>query len=245
MGPAVQAPFGKMAAVRGASSSAAPHERPRGPALPGGAGICLVVAIVLAGIGTFASSSRPVIVQEASRASTHRVLVRVAPGVPSPSPIGRNGPIPYETDACLRFAPTTAWNGATVFLDPGHGGADPGAMSVLGGRIVTEKQVTLAVALRTLTLLRSSGYRVVMSRIGDTTVARLGPSSLHQGMLTPDAAQLEVEARSLCADAAHADVLVALHMNAFIDRTARRTETLYCPSRPFAARSHRLADLTQ
>ncbi|MBV9004531.1 MAG: N-acetylmuramoyl-L-alanine amidase [Solirubrobacterales bacterium] len=160
-------------------------------------------------------------------------------------PVGRNGPIPFSPGACLGYAPTGRWNGVTVFLDPGHGGVDTGTMGVLGGRIVTEKEVTLAVGLRTLALLRAAGYRVVISRTRDSTVARYAEAYLHQGVLDPDAAQREVEVRDVCANAAHADILVSIHMNGFADRSANGTETFFCPTRPFAAHSRRLADLVQ
>jgi N-acetylmuramoyl-L-alanine amidase len=113
------------------------------------------------------------------------------------------------------------------------------------GRVVTEKQVTLAIARRALPLLRRSGYRVVMSRTGDTTVARLRPSDVHRRVLTPAGAQREIEARNLCADAARATVLIALHMDSFSGRSAHGAEAFYCPNRPFAARSRRLADALQ
>lgn len=54
----------------------------------------------------------------------------------------------------------------TVFLDPGHGGSDPGA--VAGG--VKEANLNLAVAKKVQALLVSRGYRVYMSRTTDTYV---------------------------------------------------------------------------
>jgi len=194
--------------------------------------------IVLAAVSSD-SGRRPL------RPRAPRPLVEAASGDQGPRLVGRGGPIRFQPGACLGFAPTTRWNGATVFLDPGHGGVDPGAIGVIAGRTVTEKQITLAVAMRALSLLRGSGYRVVMSRVRDSTVASLRAVDLHGRVLTADAAQREIEARNLCANAAHADVLVALHMNAFADPSAGGTETVYCPSRPFAARRRRLAELIQ
>src|SRR5689334_23081492 len=56
-----------------------------------------------------------------------------------------------------------------VFLDPGHGGRDPGA---LGGRGTQEKNVVLAIA-RDLQreLLAGNRYRVLLSRNTDNYVA--------------------------------------------------------------------------
>jgi N-acetylmuramoyl-L-alanine amidase len=200
----------------------------------------VVSAVALAILATVASSpalprrSRPPV-----------PLVRAKGRVGNAELVGRGGPIPFSPAACLGFQPAGRWNGVTVFLDPGHGGVDPGATPTVGGRLIPEKQVTLAVAVRALALLRGSGYRVVMSRVRDSTVARVGAAALHQGRLIPDAAQREVEARNLCADTAHANVLVGLHMNSFSNPSASGAETIYCPSRPFAGRSRRLADLIQ
>jgi N-acetylmuramoyl-L-alanine amidase len=57
----------------------------------------------------------------------------------------------------------------TVFLDPGHGGVDPGA--VAGG--IKEADLNLAVAKKVQALLVNRGYSVIMSRNNDTTVELL------------------------------------------------------------------------
>lgn len=220
------------------------------PSLPAGFGVCALVAGALfaaaALTSSFASSSSSRLTRRAAGAVPRLRAVAVASRpAETAQPVGRGGPIPFSPGACLGYAPTGRWNGVTVFLDPGHGGVDTGTMSVLGDRIVTEKEVTLAVGLRTLALLRAAGYRVVISRTRDSTVARYGASDLHQGVLDPDAAQREVEARDVCANAAHADILVSIHMNGFVDPSATGTETFFCPARPFAAHSRRLAVLVQ
>lgn len=214
-------------------------------AAPAGLGTCVCLAIILTvGGEVFSSSARSS--ARASPTLRHRaVLAQTADANGSPGSVGRGGPIQFRPDACLSFAPTARPNGHTVFLDPGHGGADSGAIGVVAGRAVLEKQVTLGVAMRALSPLRESGYTVVLSRTGDSTVMSLRPGDVQQGLLTPDAAQREIEARDLCANAAHADVLIAVHMNGFADPSARGTEAFYSPRRPFAARSKRLAGLIQ
>ncbi|MCM3763521.1 Ig-like domain-containing protein [Neobacillus niacini] len=57
----------------------------------------------------------------------------------------------------------------TVFLDPGHGGSDPGA--TFGS--YHEADLNLAVAKKVQALLVNRGYTVYMSRNNDTTVALL------------------------------------------------------------------------
>jgi len=56
----------------------------------------------------------------------------------------------------------------TVFVDAGHGGPDPGVVGYAAGSLVREKDLTLSVSERLSTLLRNDGYRVVMSRTGDS-----------------------------------------------------------------------------
>ena len=57
-----------------------------------------------------------------------------------------------------------------IILDPGHGGADPGATGVTG---TLEKHVTLASALLLKGVLEAHGrYRVELTRVRDTYVAR-------------------------------------------------------------------------
>ncbi len=57
--------------------------------------------------------------------------------------------------------------GQVIAIDPGHGGADPGAVSPTGR---TEKEFTLALAVRFAELLRAEGCRVWLTREGDETV---------------------------------------------------------------------------
>jgi uncharacterized protein YjdB len=57
----------------------------------------------------------------------------------------------------------------TVFLDPGHGGSDPGA--TVGG--YHEADLNLAVAKKVQSLLLARGYNVYMSRYNDTYISLL------------------------------------------------------------------------
>ena len=68
-----------------------------------------------------------------------------------------------------RPRPTGRWVGplGPVVIDAGHGGKDPGAISVLK---TTEKDVNLAVAERVCDLLAADGVEVVRTRRGDRFV---------------------------------------------------------------------------
>jgi len=92
----------------------------------------------------------------------------------------------------------------TVVLDPGHGGADPGAIGVGG---VREKNVTLELARRLAPRLRQRGFQVVLTRSGDRT--------------------LSLEERTAIAAGSGGDLFVSLHANAAPRRGVRGVETYY------------------
>ncbi|GIO24765.1 hypothetical protein J11TS1_33460 [Oceanobacillus sp. J11TS1] len=56
-----------------------------------------------------------------------------------------------------------------IYLDPGHGGTDPGA----AGNGLQEKNITLAIALQVRNILNRDykGHSVRMSRTSDKTVS--------------------------------------------------------------------------
>ncbi len=142
--------------------------------------------------------------------------------------------------ACMSLPPTTPGAGQTVFIDPGHGGLDPG---VVGGGTnpLLEKDATLAVAQQLSGMLRADGYRVVMARTTDSTVVMLSASDSVLGSLTAAAEHRDLLARAACANAAGAAVLVSIHFNAFDDPSVGGTETYYDAARPYVAANRTLA----
>lgn len=78
-----------------------------------------------------------------------------------------------------------------VMLDPGHGGADPGAVGISG---LQEKGVVLAVSQRVATVLQQAGVTVRMTRQGDQTV--------------------DLQPRVEVAEQSQANVFVSIHANA-------------------------------
>jgi len=79
-----------------------------------------------------------------------------------------------------------------IVIDPGHGGANLGTRSVLNGAY--EKEYTLDWAKRLMAILAANGWKVFLTRTGDTDVS-----------LTD---------RVAFADACKADLFVSLHFNA-------------------------------
>ena len=101
-------------------------------------------------------------------------------------------------------------NGKYVIgIDPGHGGADPGALSVVEG--VTESQLTLELSLMVKERLEHNGLEVVMTRTDDTSP---GDVSVRGALL----------GKSGC------DYAISIHFNAFTSGTANGTE-IYVPSK--------------
>jgi N-acetylmuramoyl-L-alanine amidase len=93
----------------------------------------------------------------------------------------------------------------TIVLDPGHGGADPGKINAKLG--IQEKTFTLDVARRTRKLLEEAGYRVVLTREDDSTVA--------------------LPQRAVLANLAKADAFVSLHFNALANDTKTSGVEIY------------------
>jgi N-acetylmuramoyl-L-alanine amidase len=155
-------------------------------------------------------------------------------------------PAYFAQGACVAFPPDGANRHLTVFLDAGHGGPDPGAVGVTeSGRVIYEADQTLPVVLDTMAILRRAGFRVVVSRTGATPVLRLGPADESGGILTDVGSHDDVAARDVCANMAHANVLVGVYFNASSSAAAAGCITAYDSARPFAADNRRLASLVQ
>lgn len=147
---------------------------------------------------------------------------------------------------CLSFAPAGKDRRQTVFIDAGHGGLDPGVVGrTSAGSTISEKTATLEVALALAARLRTAGYRVVLSRTADTTLIGAGADGTGNGVLTREALRQDLIARVDCANAAGADVLLAIHFNAYDGLSAGGTETYYDSARAFNQQNARLAKAVQ
>jgi len=91
-----------------------------------------------------------------------------------------------------------------VIIDPGHGGKQPGAISDSG---VSEKEITLDIALRLRRLMETSPFEVLMTRQSDQT--------------------LSLDKRVAFANENRADVFVSIHVNWIEPREIRPLETYY------------------
>lgn len=152
----------------------------------------------------------------------------------------------FAAGSCESFAPTAGNRHLTVFLDAGHGGIDPGGVgSTSSGTAIAESTLTLPVELDAMALLRSDGYRVVVSRTTQTTVLRLTPADVDGRLLTLIGAHDDVAARDVCANLARANVLVGIYFDAGGSPSDAGSLTAYDADRPFSQQSLQLADLVQ
>ena len=94
-------------------------------------------------------------------------------------------------------------SGKKIFLDPGHGGKDPGAVGPNGSK---ESDVTLSVSKLLKDKLERMGATIFMSRDSDEYVA--------------------ISRRVSMANSSKANIFVSVHCNAYSD-TAKGIETLY------------------
>lgn len=88
-----------------------------------------------------------------------------------------------------------------IFIDPGHGGNDPGAIGAAGTR---ESNVVLGAGLELEKILKSAGFETAMSRRTDMEISLANRAEL--------------------ANSTEADLFISIHCNGFTNSGARGTE---------------------
>lgn len=104
--------------------------------------------------------------------------------------------------------------GATIVVDAGHGGHDPGAHGLSSN---TEKQINLNIAMALARLLQTRGAKVITTRDGDHFV--------------------DLDARAATADSTHADLFVSVHSDSS-KKSGISGTTVYISRSPSAQSSH-------
>lgn len=110
---------------------------------------------------------------------------------------------------------TPGLKGKIIAIDAGHGGSDVGAIGPTG---VTEKGVTLRVAMELQKKLTDEGALVIMTRTTDTEVSpkKAAASDIE-----------ELQARCDAGNDRQADVFVSLHMDSFTNSSPSGTTGYY------------------
>lgn len=155
---------------------------------------------------------------------------------PTPTPPPTATPLPAVTPTPTFVAPCQVRGRALrVFIDPGHGGPDAGAVHVgPGGEVdLLEKDVDLDISLRLAALLEAAGHEVLLARSED------------RGLTPAQTGRQELYARVDMANEAGADLFISVHNNGHSDRSQRGTEVYYCSARPYSDENKRLAIAVQ
>lgn len=92
---------------------------------------------------------------------------------------------------------------ATIVIDPGHGGFDPGKV---GANQTLEKDVNLAISEKLNQKLAASGYTVYMTRVSDEALCRGDESSKKRADMQNRVALIEEK---------KPDLVVSIHQNSF------------------------------
>lgn len=117
-------------------------------------------------------------------------------------------------------ANTQFLSGKVIFIDPGHGGPDTGAVSKKG---LIEKNVTLQIAQILRDSLQASGAIVVMSRDKDQDLSNKGTKKLNQRKKEDLNNRLKMIIKT------QPSLVISIHLNAFPKRYPRGAQTIYNP----------------
>lgn len=105
-----------------------------------------------------------------------------------------------------------------IAIDPGHGGVDPGAVSIRGTK---EDEVNLQIGLKLKRLIEQSGGIVIMTREEDVGLHSEGAESLRQ-MKRED-----LKRRKEIVEESESEIFISIHLNSFINSRYYGAQTFY------------------
>lgn len=109
-------------------------------------------------------------------------------------------------------------SGSLVYLDPGHGGEDGGAVSVTG---VQESGINLEISLRLRDLLRLCGMSVQMTRDGDYAIYSDGCETIAQKKAS------DLRNRVALLQQSPSAILISIHQNQFPEEKYHGAQVFY------------------
>jgi N-acetylmuramoyl-L-alanine amidase len=134
--------------------------------------------------------------------------------------------------------------GKTVFIDPGHGGIETGAVHVgADGKVdLIERDLNLKIGLKLRALLEADGFRVAMSRTtndspNEPATDRNGDGRVNNRDQYQAVVDLAIESK--------ADLFLSIHNNGSTNKEISGTEVWFSPLRPFADKNLLFARLVQ
>ncbi|OON98751.1 MAG: hypothetical protein ATN35_00640 [Epulopiscium sp. Nele67-Bin004] len=104
---------------------------------------------------------------------------------------------------------------ATVVIDPGHGGYDPGKVGASG---YYEKDINLEISLKLKKYLEDNNKKVVMTRETDADVDGIPDKFIKNN---------DMRGRKEIVNASDADIVVSIHQNAFTQASVKGAQVFY------------------
>lgn len=104
--------------------------------------------------------------------------------------------------------------GKVIYIDPGHGGIDPGAMY----KDIKEKDINLSISLKLEQLLLSNGAIVYMTRYGDYDLSV--PNTINRK-------RSDLSRRSNIINNSDCDIFLSIHLNSEISQTWKGPQIFY------------------
>lgn len=104
----------------------------------------------------------------------------------------------------------------TIYIDPGHGGFDGGCESL--DKKYVEKNITLEASLILTHYLRSSGYRVLLTRTSDTALAHHKKDDIYK--------------RVDMINKSNASIYISIHVNSYPSKLVKGTQVFYKKDNP-------------
>lgn len=90
--------------------------------------------------------------------------------------------------------------GKTIYIDPGHGGKDPGAIY----KELKESNINLQIALELKQELEKNGAKVYMTRIGDYDISNINTTNHKKN---------DLSARAKLINESECDMFISIHLN--------------------------------
>lgn len=121
-----------------------------------------------------------------------------------------------------RYIETLSWAvaGKLIVIDPGHGGADPGAIGSTG---VPEKDIVLEVSKKLADILSQAGAEVLLTRVSDRDMSNPGTTNSFKAKVEDLTYRVEL------ANQRQADLFISIHVNSFPDRRECGAQTFSQP----------------
>ncbi|MDD4601062.1 hypothetical protein SDC9_13885 [bioreactor metagenome] len=119
----------------------------------------------------------------------------------------------YFVAADVDTADLAHLQGHSIAIDPGHGGIDGGA----NGNGLTEKEITLAIALKLREILQTNGAQVIMTRDCDKDYYTRGKGGKRNDLMT----------RTDMINTSGVELFVSIHCNAIKDERLKGAQVFY------------------